>query len=69
MITREPRRSKPVTAAIELNPHSLNVFGNQPLVSVLIDCGADTYILQLPTDLQVYLNRKLSQKLTTENTR
>lgn len=67
-MTREPRRSKPVTAAIELNPHSLNVFGHQPIVSVLMDCGADTYIVQLPTDLQAYLHRKLEQKLM-ENTR
>lgn len=59
-IIRRGRQSK---GTVVLNPLSCNVIGTQPLVSLILDCGDDTYSVRLPTDLQAYVARKLTDKL------
>lgn len=63
-----PRRQRTDHGTIQLNPHSVNVVGTQPLVSIVLDMGEcqPAVIVTLPTDLQAYVHRKLGEKLTRQ---
>jgi hypothetical protein len=58
-------RERPQRGTVELNPHSVTVIGNSPLLDVVIDCGAGepVTVLRLPTDLACILRNRLDSKL------
>lgn len=68
-LVRDPapfrRRSSTDHGTVELNPHGVTVIGTQPILSMVLDLGDSepAVIVKLPADLQLYVHRKLGEKL------
>lgn len=60
------RRAKPTKPVVRLSPCSITLVGDQPIVSLVCDCGTEesVYIIELTTDLQAQLHKRLELKLT-----
>lgn len=70
-MTTTPHRHRPPPDTIEVNPHTVTVIGRQPIVSLVFDLGAQqpAIVVQLPTDLQAIVHRKLGEKLNRQEKR